>query len=46
VARYPKEGEYCMMLDNSKVRRDGTRLNIHEESSGWGFGYNYVDNEV
>jgi hypothetical protein len=45
VARYPQEGEYCMMLDNSKVRRDGTRLNIHDESSGWGL-YSYVDNEV
>jgi len=47
VASYPKEGEYCMMLDNSKVRRDGTKLLMHDESGSWvGSFYSYVDNEV
>lgn len=36
-----------MMLDNSKLRRDGSKLNMHDDSSSWGLGfYSYVDNEV
>lgn len=36
-----------MMLDNSKVRRDGTKLLVHDDSSSWvGSFYSYVDNEV
>jgi hypothetical protein len=47
IASYPQEGEYCMMLDNSKVRRDGTKLSMHDESGSWvGSFYSYVDNEV
>jgi hypothetical protein len=36
-----------MMLENSKVRRDGSKLILHDDSSSWfGSFYNYVDKEV
>lgn len=36
-----------MLLENSNFRRDGSRLNLHDDSSSWFLSfYNYVDNEV
>jgi len=45
IARMPKAGEYCMLLDNSKEMRDGSPLKIYQQDSVWNY-YSYVDNEV
>jgi hypothetical protein len=45
IARMPRAGEYCMLLDNSKETRDGEPLKVYEEDSVWNY-YSFVDNEV
>ena len=45
IARMPKAGEYCALLDSSKEMRDGSPLKVYQQDSIWNY-YSYVDNEV